>query len=561
MARNPWHSRIWMTAYELSARHPWIGTAGGLVLVALLVPILTAAGGYKGTLGPSIPLFFLVPMLIASTLGGRIAGVIVSVAAVAVWDWFFIPPLYTPTIYYPRDLLALIVFLFDALLTGQLATVARQRAEDALRRARTTEALYDLSMALIGSHDLTSVLPILTERLRTTFDLQASAILLRHPNGSGWHTAATSGSIPNDLNIERSRNVAGILSWVESTGQVCGLNEAAGTTAWDDHIGAQANPTKRAQFWPLRVGTRLVGVLELVYKPGAELDPERDRLLTTLVNGAAIALEQERLFNEEQAATLARESDRLKSALLSLVSHDLRTPLAGIKAAATSLLRQDVQWSNDDRWAFAADIDTEVDRLTRLVSNLLDLSRIEAGAIKPDKEREDIGELVQRVVRRLQPRLSTHVIDVDVQGGLSPYFLDVVHIDQVLTNLIENAAKYSPDGACIVVSAREDTSQSGEPELCLSVTDHGPGIPPAERAKIFDKFYRIADRSHRRSGIGIGLAIVQGLVEANGGRVVLESEEGQGSTFTVVLPSNHDHDPGDIDLEGTRKAPLEAPAP
>lgn len=535
------YDRFWLNAYDVAAKHPWVGTAVGLILVALLVPILTLAGGYKGALGPSIPLFFLVPMLLASTLGGRVAGVIVSVVAVAVWDWFFIPPLHTVTIYYPRDVLALIVFLLDALLTGQLATVARQRAEDAMQRARTTEALYDLSMALIGSHDLTTVLPTLTERLRETFDLQASAILLRDRDGSAWHVAAASGSIPDDLNIGRSRNIAGVLSWVGTSGQMCGINETAGISGFEDHSVPRANPRKRAQFWPLRVGARLVGVLELIYKPGAELDPERDRLLTTLVNGAAIALEQERLFAEEREAELARESDRLKSALLSSVSHDLRTPLAGIKAAASSLLQEDVDWSEEDRRAFLLDIDSEADRLSRLVSNLLDLSRIEAGAIKPSKEWEGVDELIHRVVRRLQPRLGDHLIVEDVPHTMPAVRLDAVQIEQVLTNLIENAAKYSPVATTITVAARMNRTSDRAEELRIAVSDQGPGIPAAEQTKIFDKFYRIAGSGRRACGTGMGLAIVKGLVEAHGGHIQVKSAPGLGSTFTVVLPVETTH--------------------
>ncbi|MBV9281480.1 MAG: DUF4118 domain-containing protein, partial [Chloroflexi bacterium] len=437
MARSLPYDRLWLRAFDLAARHPWVGTASGLVLLGLLVPILTLAGGYKGAIGPSLPLFFLVPMLVASTLGGRIPGVAVAVAAVLVWDWFFIPPLYTVTIFYPRDVLALVVFLGDALLTGQLATVARQRAEDALQRARTSEALYELSMALIGSHDLTAILPSLTQRLRETFDLEASAILLRDAGGAPWKAAAVSGSIPNDLNVERSRDVAGILSWVGTTGQVCGLGHTDGQMRQGEPGRYDRRTARRAEFWPLRVGSRLVGVLELVYRRGAELDPQRDRLLTTLVNGAAIALEQERLFHEEQEAAVARESDRLKSALLSSVSHDLRTPLAGIKAAASSLLQTDVVWSEEDRRAFLQDIDAEADRLARLVSNLLDLSRIEAGAIAPNRDWEDVGELAERVVRRLQPRFPRHPIDVEIARRLPPIRLDTVHIEQVLTNLIE----------------------------------------------------------------------------------------------------------------------------
>lgn len=534
------YDRLWVIAYDVAAGHPWAGIAAGLVLVALLIPLLTLAGGYSGTLGPSIPLVFLVPMLIASTLGGRIAGVVVSVVAVAAWDWFFIPPLYSPTIGYPRDLLALVIFLFDALLTGQLANVVRQRAEVAVQRARTSEALYELSVALIGSHDLAGVLPALTERLRETFDLQACAILLRDPDGSTWHTAARSGAVPDDLSIERSRNIAGVLSWVGSTGRMCGLNQGDAVTRPEEGAGPVESGGPRAQFWPLRVGSRLVGVVEMVFKAGTDLDVERDRLLTTLLNGAAIALEQERLFKEEQEASLARESDRLKSALLSSVSHDLRTPLAGIKAAASSLLQEDVQWSEADRRAFAADIDTEADRLTRLVSNLLDLSRIEAGALRPTQDWEDVGELINRVVGRMRPRLANHPLTVSVEPDMPAARFDAVHMEQVLSNLIENAAKYSPEGAPITIAGQLLSGSDGGREISLSVTDAGTGISRDQRGRIFDKFYRIAGMGHRTGGTGMGLAIVKGLVEAGGGHVVVDSEVGRGSTFTVLLPLSQD---------------------
>jgi two-component system sensor histidine kinase KdpD len=557
--RNLGYDRFWVGAYEITARHRWVGALSGLVLAAVLVPVLTLAGGYGGPLSPAIPLFFLVPVLIASTLGGRIAGIIVSLAAVLAWDWFFIPPFHTPTIYSPRDVVALVTFLFVTFLTGELAGLARQRADEALGRARTSEALYDLSVALIGSHDLATILPILTQRLRETFDLRASAILLRDPGTSVWRTRAASGSIPDDLNIERSRNIAGVLSWVASTGQMCSLDDRVTNAGRVDETSVASSPHRRAQFWPLQVGTRLVGVLEMVYKVGTELDPQRDRLLATLLNGAAIALEQERLFREEQEAAVARESDRLKSALLSSVSHDLRTPLAGIKAAASSLLQEDVQWSEADRRAFVVDIDAEADRLARFVSNLLDLSRIEAGVIRPAKEWEDIGELVERVAARLRRRMPAHPIHVELEPGLPPARVDTVHVEQVLTNLIENAARYSPGGTPVTVAARADPSMSGDDELHLSVADEGPGIPPDEQERIFDKFYQVTETGRRSGGTGMGLAIVKGLVEASGGQVLVESEPGHGSTFTVVLPLDETL-PGSSGAETAGRQAQELPA-
>jgi len=521
------------------APRPTFALVVGLALIAVLVPILGHWHGTDGPLGPSIPLFFLVPVLFSSAVGGRGIGVVVSIVAVLMWDWYFITPLYTVTVGTARDVLALVVFLAVAILTGQLSRIARRRAEEALRRARGSEALYSLSLTLIAGGDLERVLPDLTERLRATFGLAACAVLLPAGTPDGWRTAAAAGTMPPDLRVESSRDVAAVAAWVNANGRESGLGQLRGS-GWPRY-GRIARPRaheERAHFLPLRVETRPVGVLELVYAPGARPDVAQEHLLETFANGAAIALEQARLAEEERAAAVARESDRLKSALLSSVSHDLRTPLAGIKAAASSLLQDDVRWSEEERRLFAADIDTEADRLTRLVSNLLDLSRIEAGALVPDREWEDAGELVDRVVRRLEPRLADHPVVRDGDGALPPVRLDAVQIEQVLTNLIENAAKYSPRGAPITVSTAVE-ERDGARSLRIGVADRGPGIPPPERDKIFDKFYRIAGSARRAGGTGMGLAIVKGLVEAHGGRVAVAGPStgaGHGSTFVVTLP-------------------------
>ncbi|GAC1327842.1 MAG: hypothetical protein NVSMB22_19430 [Chloroflexota bacterium] len=492
-------------------------TVLGLVLIALLVPILQLFRGAGGTLGPSIPLVFLIPVLLTSTLGGRIAGVIVAVVAVSVWDWYFITPLYTVTVGSARDLLALLVFLAVALLTGHLATTARRQTEEAVLRARSAEALYDLSMGLIARTDVVDVLSALTERLRTTFDLQASAVLLPDDTGLTWQTAASAGTLPREARVEESRVVRGMAAWVNEHGRPSGQRE------------------ERTHLLPLRVGSRAVGVLQLVYKHGSHLDAEREHLLETFANGAALALEQARLSREERAAAMAQESDRLKTALLSSVSHDLRTPLAGIKAAASSLLQDDVRWSEEDHHTFVSDINSEADRLTRLVSNLLDLSRIEAGAIQPDREWEDMPELIERVVRRLDRRMTGHHVVIDAEAGLPHVWLDAVQIEQVLINLLENAAKYSPAGSTITIAARV-VEDSPVPNMRVSVTDQGSGILPADQRKIFDTFYRLTSSTHRTPGTGMGLAIVKGLAEANGGTVAVDSTPGQGSTFSLCLP-------------------------
>jgi two-component system sensor histidine kinase KdpD len=525
-----------LDALDPLAQYPRAGALLGLLLVAALVPTLNWWHGVYGPLGPSIPLFFLIPVLLASAIGGRGAGVIVSCAALVVWDWFFITPLYTVTIDSPRDVLALAVFLVVAFLVGQLSVVARRRTTEALRRARGSEALYELSMALIADRNRESVLSTLTERLRVTFDLAACAVLLPTGVADGWRTEAVAGRLPTDLHVEESRSLAVTVTQVFTRGEECVLGRVQRHPRRSERMVQPRPGQERARFLQLRVGARAIGVLEVVPRANQKPDPDREHLLATFANNAAIALEQARLTEDEHAAALARESDRLKSALLSSVSHDLRTPLAGIKAAASSLLQSDVAWSEEDRQAFLIDIDHEADRLTRLVSNLLDLSRIEAGAIKPAKEWEDVHELIERVLRRMLPSLANHPVVQQIPAGLPQVRLDAVQIEQVLTNLIENAAKYSPPGTPITIQADVAPDLAPGPMLRIAVTDRGAGIPAGEQQRIFETFYRVAGGVRGVSGTGMGLAIVKGLVEAHGGRVLVQSAPGAGSTFSVLLP-------------------------
>jgi len=526
----------WRRELGLGSRNAVLGAAGGVALVGVLVPILLLVGGNTGSLGPSIPLFFLVPVLLTSALTGRGAGALVSFVAIFAWDWFFIPPIHMVTVYAPRDVLALLIFLMVALLTGQLATAARRRAEDAILRARSSEALHELSTALIAHHQLADTLAILTRRIHQTFELDACAVLLKGADGAGWHTAAVAGDLPTNLAVETSRDVAGVVQGASTSGRVIAITRDGAAPRQQNRSLGIHRSLRGARFLPLRVESRTVGVLELIERPGTELNEERDRLLATFANGAAIALEQSRLARDEQEAQLARASDELKSALLSSVSHDLRTPLAGIKAAASSLLQEDVDWSAEDRREFAMDIDQEADRLTRLVSNLLDLSRIEAGAMQLEREWEDAADMIGRVVRRLERSLRDHPVSVNAPQSLPPVWVDVVRIEQVLVNLVENAAKYSPAGAAIVLQACFAGQDGGTTELRIAVHDQGRGIPAAEQERIFDKFYRLSGSMNRPAGTGLGLSIARGFVEAHGGRIEIESATGEGSTFTVVLP-------------------------
>jgi two-component system sensor histidine kinase KdpD len=284
-------------------------------------------------------------------------------------------------------------------------------------------------------------------------------------------------------------------------------------------------------YIPIKTASKVVGVLEVIGRPGA--GPFRaayEQTLMTFVDQAALALERAHLREEAAGAAVLAQSDELKSALLAAVSHELRTPLASIKAASTSLLDDSIAWTPEVRQDLLMAIDEEADRLTLMVSNLLDLSRIEGGALRPQRDWYDIDELLADVHSRVRPRLADHSLTFAIQDDLPSLPFDYIQIAQVLVNLIENAVKYTPAGTPIMVAAH---LVSGAIEL--TVHDDGPGIPRESQARLFDKFYR-ARSVTSAPGSGIGLSISKGLVEAHGGHISVESELGNGTTFRFTLP-------------------------
>lgn len=252
-----------------------------------------------------------------------------------------------------------------------------------------------------------------------------------------------------------------------------------------------------------------------------------------VVTGRLVASEADRsrqIERERERAEVLAQSDELKSALLAAVSHELRSPLAAIKASSSALLDPDMTWDEESRYELLAAIDEEADRLEAVVGNLLDLSRIEGGALQPNKEWCDVEELVLDVVQRIRKRSETHPVAVEIAPGLPLVYLDYVEIAQVLVNLGDNAVKYTPDGTPIRFAA----CISGT-NLELTVHDGGPGIPEEDQARIFERFWR-GDRPGRNPGAGIGLAISRGLVEAHNGAIEVTSHAAAGTTFTVHLP-------------------------
>jgi two-component system, OmpR family, sensor histidine kinase KdpD len=288
----------------------------------------------------------------------------------------------------------------------------------------------------------------------------------------------------------------------------------------------------RVRLVPVRADDRRVGALLLVVAAGSpRFDQTADRLLSAVAGQLGLAIERSRLRQDANQAEILRRTDELRRALLNAVSHDLRTPLASIMASAGSLQQEDVVWTQEERQDFAQAIVDQAQRLNRIVGNLLDLSRIEGGSLRPDKGWYDVGALVDEVLGRLRPQTAHHSIVTHIPDDLPAVSLDYVEIDQVLSNLIENATRYAPAGTEIQVGV-----QRANGEVRVAVEDHGPGVPPSAMQHLFDPFYRVASGTPRPAGLGLGLAVAKGLVEAHGGRVWVENRAGGGARFTFSLP-------------------------
>jgi two-component system sensor histidine kinase KdpD len=452
-----------------------------------------------------------------------------AVVSFILFDALFIPPYHTLTVARSDHVLALFVYLGVAFVTGQLVSWARSRTEIAEREQRRTSLLYELNSALIGDVTLDAILNRIVERVVTVYGAARSQILL--PDNE--KIVVRAGFPPGQPAPDRQR--LSVATWAMEHREPAGQS-TAGRRVRLPHGPAETGSSlvhrqEDVLYLPVATAERVVGVLEVSGKPGGgRFGQEDEQLLTSFANQAALALERARLSEEAARAAVLAQSDELKTALLSAVSHDLRTPLAAIKASATSLLDQSVEWDESSRQEFLEAIDEETDRLTLMVGNLLDLSRIEGGALRPDREWYDAGELVADVTRRLAGRSAEHPITTEIEPNLPSVRMDYVEIAQVLMNLYENALKYTPARTPIRISAR----RTGD-AIEFAVADKGPGIPEEKLPRLFEKFYRAEERN-RVPGTGIGLAISKGLVGAHGGEIWVESQFGVGTTFRFTIP-------------------------
>lgn len=458
----------------------------------------------------NVALVFLTAVLVSAVAFGLGPALFASLLSVLAFNLFFLPPYFSITISDPENVVALFFFLVVALIASNLTASVRAQAMVARQRARTTEDLYLFSRKLAGIASMDDLLWAISSQVASM--LKVRVVLFLPENGllelkTAWP--------PEDV-AEEADLAAAKWSW-ES-------NRPAGR-------GADTLPGARRLFLPMRTGRGPVAVIGIDSdKQGPLLTPDEQRLLDALSDQAALAIERINLSEDFDKAKRAAERDQLQSALLTSISHDLRTPLASILGAADSL-NSLPDLRPRDRKDLLATIQEEAERLNRFIANLLDMTKLESGAIVPNMGLVDVGEVVGSTLRRAEGILSGHRIRVALAGDLPMLRLDPVLFEQVLFNLLDNAAKYAPAGTTIELRGRRDGAT-----VLLQVLDEGPGVPQAERERIFDKFHRVDRSDRQRAGTGLGLAICRGFVEAMEGTIAAGDRPEGGAVFTISLP-------------------------
>lgn len=474
------------------------------------VPVVVATGLaalLRGAVGMAdIAMIFLAAIAASATFAGRWPAIFASILAVALFAILFVPPFGTLAVSDLRFTITFAVMLLAGMLISSLTARIRRQSSAARDREERTAALYALTRALAGARDATEIAKIATAQIESVFDSSAVLLLPEHDQPMGLRAASGGGLSLDDADRAVAR-------WAFDHARPAGR-------------GLDTLPGSRVMAFPLAVDGVAVGVLAIV--PNARLrDPAQRHLLETFVAQITLAFDRSRLAEEARQAELRATAEELRSSLLSSVSHDLRTPLGAVLGAATTLLDGGAALEPAVRAELASTVRDEASRLARLVSNLLDMTRVESGALKVGREWVPVEELVGAVMTRLEPQLAGRDVRIVVPRELSVH-VDPVLFEQVLWNLLENAVKHTPDGTAIGIVA-----SGGERDVVIEVGDSGKGIPARILPRIFEKFVR--GRSGE-GGVGLGLAIVRGIVQAHGGTISATSREGGGAVFRVTMP-------------------------
>lgn len=488
---------------------PWgYGGSVAFVVMGLLVALVL-----RHVLAVSeVALVFLTSVLATAITYGLFPALFACLISVLAYNFFFLPPLYTFTIADPENVVALFFFAVVAVIASNLTARVRAQAIAARARAKITEELYQFSRKLAVAVDLDDLLWATAHQIALMLKVRVVLLL---PVGADL--AVRAGYPPEDM-LEEADLAAAKWSFRH--------DRAAGR-------GADTLPGAKWLFSPMRTGRGALGVVGIDRDdPAPALTPDQLRLLHALTDQAALAIERVQLAEDVERARLAALSDRLRAALLTSISHDLRTPLASIIGSASSLAAADAVLDPAVREGLLRTILEEAERLNRFIGNLLDMTRLEAGRVGPNFEHADLSDVAGAVLRRAEKLLARHHVVIDLPPDLPMLEIDVVLFEQVLFNLLDNAAKYAPPGTTITLRARRVGAR-----VLVELCDEGGGIPQDDLEHVFDKFYRAGSTDQRRAGTGLGLAICRGFIEAMGGTISAANRGDRGgAVFTLALP-------------------------
>jgi two-component system sensor histidine kinase KdpD len=489
-------------------KRPWLRYLKSTLLVAAA----TLAGvPFSLVISPvNLVMIYLVIVVASAVFLGRGPAVLASILSVFAFDFFFVEPRFTLGVSDAEYVLTFVGLFLVGLVISTLAARAREQAEAARRRAQQATELYEFSRDLAAVYSLDDILQTLIRHVGEIFG--CDAVILLPQNGRLTSSASNGG-------LELDDDEMAVADWVLRRGEAAGRHT-------DTLPGAQL------RYLPLKTRRGVLGVLGIAGSREASQipTPDQQRLMEAFVSQAAVAIERAQLAVEARLAQVHQATEQLQTALLNSISHDLRTPLVSITGALSSLVEQEEQLDEASRRAMVENAREEAKRLNRLVGNLLDMTRVEAGVLQLRLEPGDIQDVIGSALAELDDRLTDRPVHIEVPQGLPLVAMDFALMTRVLVNVLDNALKYSPPGSPINVRAY---LASGHLEI--DVSDRGLGIPPEDLSRVFDKFYRVK-RPGRVAGSGLGLSICKGIVAAHGGSIAAETRAGGGTTISIVIP-------------------------
>ncbi|TWB60095.1 sensor histidine kinase [Bradyrhizobium sacchari] len=501
------------TAVQTAARSEPFDARPYLKALGITALGLAAAMLIKPHFGvENVDLMFLTAVVAVAVRYGLWPSLLASVAASLAYNFFFLPPVYTFTITDPTNVAAFFFFMLIAFVVSNVAGRVRTQADAAIGRIRMTEQLYAFSRKLAGTATLDDVLWATAYQIALM--LKVRVVLLLPEEGL---LTVKSGYPPED---ELDQADLAAANWAWSNDRSAGR-------------GSDTLPGAKRLFLPMRTGRGLIGVIGIDNdRTGPLLTPDQRRLLDALVDQGALAIERVLLVEDMDRVKRTVESERLRSALLTSISHDLKTPLASVLGAASTMRDLAGALSDTEKRDLLATVIDESERLNRFIANLLDMTKLESGAIVPNTALHDLGEIVGSALRRASKILTAHKVELVLAADLPMLQLDAVLFEQVLFNLLDNAAKYSPSDTTIAIRSWRERDK-----VVLEVADEGDGIPPGELESVFDKFYRAQKGDHVRPGTGLGLAISRGFIEAMRGTIsAANRNDRRGAVLTIRLP-------------------------